>query len=98
MSPMFQPNLNNSGGRLDLYDLVTHHKEATFFVKYEGIGLETLGIYNHDILVVDRSIKAKASKIVVLIRDGEFKIEKLSKNENYKIDIWGVITFVIHAL
>lgn len=97
MSPMFQPNLNNPGSQLDLYDLVTHHKDATYFVKYEGTDLESLGIFNHDILVIDRSVKITLQKIVVLIRDGEFKIEKLTKDNKSEVDVWGVVTFIIHA-
>ncbi len=97
MSPMFQPSLNSSGGRLDLYDLVAHHKDATFFMKYEGSDLEEFCIFNHDVLVVDRSIKPKPQKIVILIRDGEFKIEKLSKKIGSEFEVWGVVTFIIHS-
>lgn len=97
MSLMFQSGLNNAGNQLDLYELVTHHKDATYFVKYEGTDLEPLGIFNHDILVVDRSVKAALQKIVVLIRDGEFQIEKLTKKNKSEVDVWGVVTFIIHA-
>ena len=51
MSPMFHSTIDNPDGdikasdnksgdnknsRLDLYNLVSHHPEATFFIKYQG--------------------------------------------------------------
>ncbi len=98
MSPLFQTNLSNSHRRLDLYELVTFHKEATFYARYEGNDLEGLGIKNHDILVIDRSIKPENGRVIVLIEDDEFKVEKLSKVKSREVTVWGVVTFVIHKV
>lgn len=104
MSPMFHPTLDNNSGRLDLYELVAHHPYATFFMRYEGSDLEELRIFNGDVLVIDRSVDPKPSKPAVVIRNEEFKVERIqtktSKKSDEKnleeIEIWGVITFVIH--
>jgi DNA polymerase V len=95
MTPMFQPTLDNNSSRLDLYNLVSHHPDATFFVKYEGSDLCEFNIFKNDILVIDRSIKPKPGKIATLIKDDEFIIDKIGNNKT-KQEIWGVISFVIH--
>ena len=35
------------------------------------------GIYNNDLLIIDRSINAKPGHIVVAILDGEFTLKRL---------------------
>lgn len=95
MSPMFQPTLGNNSNRLDLYDLVSHHPDATFFVKYEGSDLQDLNIFKNDILVVDRSVKPKSGKTAIFIEDDEFKIDSISQS-NSSLELWGVVSFIIH--
>jgi len=95
---MFQPTLDNNSNRLDLYNLVTHHLDATFFARYEGTDLDDLNIYTNDVLVIDKSIKPIDGKIAVLIKDGEFSVEKISSKSptDGELDIWGVVSYVIH--
>lgn len=96
MSPMFQPIENVSSSRLDLYNLVSFHPEATFFAKYEGQDLEDLSINTGDILVIDRSIKAKIGSLVVAFVDSEFILTTLKKQK--EIEIWGVVNHVIRKV
>jgi len=93
---MFHSTIDNRTGRLDLYNLVAHHPEATFFVKYQGTDLENLNIFNDDVLVVDRSVNPKPGKIAVIIQDDEFKIEKIPETKQSEILVWGIVTFIIH--
>ena len=106
--------------RLDLNQHCLHNPEATFFLRVNGHSMTGAGIYDNDILVVDRSLKAVHGKIVVAILDGEFTVKRLSREggpnghpallpengdyprievkEGQELEIWGVATFVIHAL
>ena len=106
--------------RLDLNQYCIHHPEATFFLRVSGHSMTGAGIYDNDILVVDRSLKAVHGKIVIAILDGEFSVKRLSREggagghlallpenrdfprievkEGQELEIWGVATFVIHAL
>ncbi len=100
MSPLFHGNLKDKNNRLDLYDLVVHHKDATFFAKYEGEDLPNLRLFNQDILLIDRSVKPTSDKIVIFTEEGDFKIGKLkdlrkARTEN-GIEIWGVVSYIIH--
>ena len=64
---------------LDLNTHLTHHKEATFFVKAQGDSMIGAGIQQGDILIVDKSLTAKSGKIVIAVVDGEFTVKRLHK-------------------
>ena len=68
---------------LDLNDLVTH-PEATFIMRVETDSMKGAGIYNGDLLIVDRSVEAKDGKVVVGALNGELIIGRLSvKNKRH---------------
>jgi len=56
---------------LDLNELLVQKPSATFFAWAEGDSLKDIGIYDGDLLIVDRSIKPKQNMIVVAALDGE---------------------------
>jgi DNA polymerase V len=64
---------------LDLNDLLIHNPTATFFVRVAGDSMEGAGIFNGDILVVDRSVTASDGKIVVAAVYGEMVVKRLRK-------------------
>ncbi len=64
---------------LDLNDLLIHNPTATFFVRVAGDSMEGAGIFNGDILVVDRSVIASDGKIVVAAVYGEMVVKRLRK-------------------
>lgn len=65
--------------QLDLNKHLIHHQEATFFVRAQGESMLNAGIHPGDILVVDKSLPAKSSKIVIAVVDGEFTVKRLHK-------------------
>ncbi len=62
---------------LDLNELVKHPSD-TYLVKVEGDSMINAGIYDGDILVVDRAIEADNNKVVVANLDGELTVKRLS--------------------
>lgn len=58
--------------RLDLFKLLVQHPQATFFLRIRGDSMRDCGIFDGDIVVVDRAFTAKHSDIVVAVVDGEF--------------------------
>ena len=64
---------------LDINDLVVKHPASTFFVRVAGDSMEGVGIFNGDVLVVDRSIAPSDNKIVVAAIYGEMVVKRLSK-------------------
>jgi DNA polymerase V len=79
---------------LDLNDFLIDNPTATFFVRVAGDSMEGAGIFNGDILVVDRSVQPTDGRIVVAAVFGELVVKRLKKyptkaelvseNENYK--------------
>ncbi|MBO7223038.1 MAG: translesion error-prone DNA polymerase V autoproteolytic subunit [Kiritimatiellae bacterium] len=65
---------------LDLNQLLISRPAATFFLRVAGDSMIDAGIFEGDILVVDRSIEAKDGMIVVACVDGEFTVKTLKKN------------------
>lgn len=66
--------------RLDLYDYLGVHSEATFFLRVQGDSMQGAGIYDGDLLVVDRSQTAKSGHVVIAVIDGEFTVKRLQKS------------------
>ena len=62
---------------LDLNELCIRHPNATFFVRVEGDSMIEAGIYDGDVLVVDRSVDAEHGDIVVAAVGGEFTVKEL---------------------
>jgi len=64
--------------RLDLNDYLVKNKAATFLVRVEGTSMENAGIFDGDVLVVDRSIEASDGKIILGALNGEFTVKRIS--------------------
>ncbi|GGW57698.1 translesion error-prone DNA polymerase V autoproteolytic subunit [Alishewanella tabrizica] len=62
---------------LDLNELCVKNPAAAFFVKVSGDSMRDAGIYDKDILIVDRSLTAKHGDFVVASINREFTIKEL---------------------
>ena len=61
-------------GELDLNELLIQHPAATFFVRLAGDSMVNAGLFDGDILVVDRAEQASHGHIVVAVIDGEMTV------------------------
>lgn len=66
-------------GKLDLNRHLIKHPAATFFVRVSGDSMLGAGIHTGDLLVVDRSLEAVDSNVIVAALDGELTVKRLSK-------------------
>lgn len=64
-------------GRLSLDEHLIQNKEATFFVRAKGDSMKGAGIFDGDLLVVDKSLSPQSGDIVIAIVDGEFTVKRL---------------------
>ena len=70
--------------QLSLDEHLIKNPSATYFVEVEGHSMIRAGIHDKDILVVDRSLKARLGNIIVASLDGEFTVKRLVKRgKNY---------------
>lgn len=68
--------------RLSLDEHLIHHKEATFFVRAKGNSMWGAGIFDGDLLVVDKSLHPKSGDIVIAVVDGDLTVKRLVKRGN----------------
>ena len=92
MSPPFHPTENaHTGfpspadnylqGSLDLNEHLIYHREATFFFRAKGNGMASAGIFDKDLLIVDRSLSPVSGNIVIVVIDGELTVKRLITSE-----------------
>lgn len=70
---------------IDLNELCIRHPNSTFFVRVEGDSMIDAGIFDSDVLVVDRSVDAEHGDIVVAAIGNEFTVKELCTRPNYKL-------------
>ena len=63
--------------RIDLTQMLVVHAQATYFLRASGLSMIEAGIFDNDILVVDRAIKPRHNHIVVAVVDGDFTVKYL---------------------
>ncbi len=69
---------------IDLNTYLIKNPTSSFFLRVSGNSMNNTGIYNNDLLIIDRSINPKSGDVVVAILDGEFTLKRLIKeNKNY---------------
>ena len=91
---------------------------STFLIRVQGKSMNSVGIHNGDLLIVDKSLNPKNFSTVIANVNEELVVKtfikeknqsfltsgpknlnnKINLNDNPETLIWGVVTYVIHAL
>ncbi len=58
--------------RIDLTARLIKHPQATFLMRSRGDSMRDAGIFDGDVLIVDRAIRPRSGHIVIAVVDGEF--------------------------
>jgi DNA polymerase V len=69
----------------ETFDIVSHivrHPAATFFMRVGGNSMTGAGIFDGDLVVVDRSLEVESGDIVVAVLNGEFTIKRFRRNKS----------------
>ena len=103
---------------IDLNNHLIKNIPSTFLIRAQGKSMNSVGIHDGDLLVVDRSLNPKNFSTVIVNVNEELVVksfikekdqsfltsdskkikDKIDLTENPEIFIWGVVTYVIHAL
>src|SRR5260221_2430242 len=67
---------------IDLNEQLIRNKPATFFMRVIGEAMTGAGIFNGDVVIVDRSVKAVNGKVIIATLNGEMLIRRFEKNFN----------------
>ena len=76
--------------RLDLNQLIVSDIKSTYYFKYGGVN--TLGVKNGDILVIDRAQEPKDGDLVIISDKTCFKIRKYNGQTN----LWGRVSWILN--
>ena len=98
---------------IDLNNELIKNPPATFLIRVQGNSMTEHKIINGDLLVVDRSLNLKNDCIAIINFNNELVVkniikennnfyiknreEKILINENSDINVWGIVTYIIHA-
>lgn len=68
---------------IDLNRHLIKHPSATFYARAKGDSMKDAGIFDGDLLIVDKSIEPTDGKIAICYIDGEFTVKriKIDKDE-----------------
>ena len=61
---------------IDLNEQLIRNKPATYFFRMKGDAMREAGIFDGDVLIVDRSIKLSNGKVIVAILNGELLVRR----------------------
>ena len=65
---------------IDLNEQLIRNKPATFFFRMKGDAMTGAGIFDEDVLIVDRSLKLANGKVIIAILNGELLVRRYHKN------------------
>lgn len=74
------PADDHTDGELDLNELVVRRPAATFYARAEGDSMRDAGIFDGDLLVVDRSLRPDHGDIVVAVLNGCLTVKRVSRS------------------
>lgn len=63
--------------RIDLMEQLIQHPQATFLLRVRGDSMKDVGIFDNDVVLVDRAIPPRSGHIVIAMLDGEFVCKSL---------------------
>jgi DNA polymerase V len=65
---------------IDLNEQLIKNKPATYFFRMKGDAMKEAGIFDNDVLIVDRSLKQAEGKIILAVLNGELLVRRFHKN------------------
>lgn len=80
---------------LDLAKLLIQNPWSTFFMRLRGDEWQDRGVYDGDVVVVDRALAPRATDLVIWWGGETFAIGP-PKHVPEDTEAWGVVTTVIH--
>lgn len=63
--------------RIDVLERLVKHPQATYSMSVRGRSMEGVGIFDGDVVLVDRAVKPAHGQIVVAVVDNEFTCKQL---------------------
>lgn len=68
---------DEGASRIDLNKELVIHPQATYVQRVAGDSMQNDGIYDNDILVIDKAIRPRHNMVVIAVVDGAFTVKRL---------------------
>ncbi len=59
------------------------NKDTTFFARVKGHSMKNAGIFDGDLLIIDKSLEPQDGKIAICQIDGEFTVKRIKKETDF---------------
>jgi DNA polymerase V len=80
---------------LDLNHLLIKRPSSSFIFRISGHSYSDQGIYDGDIVIIDRSLDASPTDLIIAWSDNSFRLLRL-RHLGSDVSTWGVVKAVIH--
>lgn len=91
------PAADASLQNLDFNQLLIHNGAATYTMRVAGNAWSEQGIFNNDLVLIDRALSAKQNDVVAWVDQDDFAMSPKHTVPEGAV-VWGVVTNVIHQL
>ena len=78
------PAADCAGERIDLVRELSSHPETTFYARVSGDSMHDAGLFDGDIIVIDKSLEPHNGDIIIAAVDGEFTVKEFRRDEDNK--------------
>ena len=69
------PAEDHATKRIDVLEHIVRHPQATFQFKVRGESMRDAGIFDGDMLIVDKAVRPKSGHVVLAVLDNEFTVK-----------------------
>ena len=78
------PAADHAGERIDLVRELSSHPETTFYARVSGDSMHDAGMFDGDIIVIDKSLEPHNGDIIIAAVDGEFTVKEFAETRTTK--------------
>lgn len=72
---------DDASGEVSLDEMLVEHPDTTFILRVAGDSMMGAGIYDGDLLIVDKSLEPMDGDVVIAALDGEFTVKRLASDK-----------------
>ena len=67
---------------LDISEYLIKHPSSTFYIYVKGDSMINSGIFDGDLMIVDRSLEPQSNSVIIAVLNGDFTVKKIKKENN----------------
>jgi len=82
---------------LDLAKLLIQNPSSTFFMRLRGNEWQDRGVFDGDVVVIDRALVPQTTDLVIWWGGESFAIGK-TRDVAEDAEVWGIVTTIIHQM